>query len=191
MTNKFNAHCVCICSKNLFYTSQMPSINLARQDNEDYEEMRGLEDLDKDIKDDLKEAVFTSEDAELIKAIQEKDPDISKIKKILTGQEQMPSKYECLLDSKPMQAYLRHFSQFKLTNQGLVLRLWMNSKGYGRYLLLLPRQKLKEILEKDHAFDRGAEQRSHMGQRRTYQYSGLQKVFRLASTFSSTYARTA
>ena len=68
----------------------------------------------------------------------------------ILGQKQMPGKVDVLTYSKPLQAFFRHFSSFKLSPQSIIFRLWTASDGRVDTLIVVGDRQFRRLVAETH-----------------------------------------
>ena len=147
------------------------SIAALELDDDDIAAGRVEETLDTPVDDpllnDVTLPVFDDDHLRRIKNYQN-DEIIEQCKKLVDGRSPIPSKIEALSLPTQLQDLLRHFSNFKLTSQGVLMRLWIHRNEEVSTLVVVSDQALQQILKTTHEFKANVPtQTAHLGQRKT------------------------
>ena len=108
-----------------------------------------------------------------VRELQSDDDDIALIKGYISGQLPKPDKTEVLLSSKAVKHYFRNESSFRLTDQGILTRLWLMKDGSVNDLIVVGKSKYEEMVRDAH-FNPQSDTR-HFGKRKTF--ANVNKVY--------------
>ena len=101
-----------------------------------------------------------------VQQLQSDDDDITLIKGFISGQIPKPDKTEVLLSSNSVRHYFRNESSFRLTDQGILTRLWLMKDVSVNDLIVVGKSKYEEFV-KDAHFNPQSDTR-HFGKRKTF-----------------------
>ena len=121
---------------------------------------------DEDIFADTELQEFENERLREVLNLQRSDETIDAIKKYLKEEIPWPEKTEAFILSIPLQQFLRHRSFYRLTKQGVLLRLWPMENGKIDQLVVVGERQYKGLVEETHKKESSSHQ--HAGQRRTF-----------------------
>ena len=118
----------------------------------------------------LDSVVLPSFDAIALETIKRDQDDVTLKNCIdfLNGTVPMPSKTEALGLPTPIQDFLRHKGNFRITHQGVLIRLWLQKDSSVSSLIVVGDAALQRILKETHDFSTGSNNAApHVGQRKT------------------------
>ena len=126
-----------------------------------------LEDppLDKDATSDVILEEFKGAQLRKVENLQN-DENIEKIKEMIKNKEPNPGKTEAMILPPEIKHFIKNKSLFKLNNDNILLRLWINSNGQIDQLIVVGNKQFHDIVDSTHKSLASAHQ--HAGQRRTF-----------------------
>ena len=152
-------HCKCVCERNAFLNiaadnslATISAIELDdRQRNAEGAQVSEMEDegIDEALDFATMKTHFSEDDCRAIHEMQRKDEDCEKIMGMIAG-DTRPTKYEALLMPKSIQTFLRNRSCFALTDQGVLVRRWVEKSGKILTLLVVGAKPFVELVNAVH-----------------------------------------
>merc|ERR1711951_190399 len=101
-------------------------------------------DEENELEDVLSEVdlpVYDEENLEKVKQLQD-DEELRHCIRFLKGEEEMPNKIEALNLPNNIKKFLFHVSNFKMTNQGVLIRLWTHENGKIKPLVVVGQRQI-------------------------------------------------
>ena len=127
-----------------------------------------LEDapLDEDVFETTKLPTFDWEDLQGILKLQSNDKIIETITEFVSTGKPSPDKTAALALPLPIQQFLRHRSNFKLSQQNVLYRLWLHKDGTFEQLIVVGEQQFKDLVKQTHTAPTST--LKHLGKRKTF-----------------------
>ena len=135
-----------------------------REIDDGHEERLTDTEIDEDMCAPMTLEWFESQPLKRILKMQEENV-IKKIKQAITDNWE-PSKTEALLAEQEMRQYLLHKSNFKISYQGILFRVWINAKGIAKSLIVVGPTEYDKLV--NHAHSSPYSGNRHVGQRKTF-----------------------
>ena len=123
--------------------------------------------VDVDIFDSVEIPQFSGARLEFVRGLQENDEIIVEIRRLINGDRPIPPKIEALSLPLALQQYLRHRSNFRVSSQGVLLRLWAWKDGTASALIVVGKSGMERLITETHSFDSKGGNLAHLGQRKT------------------------
>ena len=101
-----------------------------------------------------------------VRELQVEDEDIEEIKKYVSGEKSKPDKTEVLLCSKAVRHFFRNETSFRITEQGVLTRMWLLNDGSVTDLIVVGKPQYEELVRDSH-FNPNSDQK-HFGKRKTF-----------------------
>ena len=123
---------------------------------------------------------YEDDELERIRGYQRDDETIEFMLKYVKGEIEQPNKMKVLTLSPAIQDCLRHRSSFRVNDQGVLLRIWLDERGDMKPLVMIGERQFDVLLAETHSFDPKKGNRtniSHQGINRSF--SCLKQVFYL------------
>ena len=149
---------------------ELVSIAAMALDDEDL--LRGRSEVIDDDEDgsfrDVVLPIFDDQRLEEVKKLQEGDLVLDECVKYVKGELELPDKREALLMHEDIQKFLMNKSCFRLTDQGILVRIWLHPNGQVTPLIVVGGDKLHGLIEGVHRLASGnGMQCAHVGMRKT------------------------
>ena len=110
---------------------------------------------------------FDWEELQEVLKLQTNDKNIKTITEFVTAEKASPEKTEALALPLPVQQFLRHRSNFKLSSQGVLFRLWIGKHGQIETLIVVGEDQFKELVK--HTHSSSSSTLRHIGKRKTFE----------------------
>ena len=139
-------HCTCCCVEMKTVLHEVNSYRISTEDQMD-------EQIDMTITDEFESYELpTLEKSELerMKTMQTEDNLVMQCKRWIEGTEPLPNKTETLGLTAETLSILRHLNLFKLSDQGIIFRLFVDSKGKVETLVFLHGYNLERLIWETH-----------------------------------------
>ena len=125
-------------------------------------------DPDEDIIDGTPLPNFDEDRLQEVLSLQEGDRVIEECKKYLRGELEVPDKREAILLEADIQKFLRHKNNFKITTQGVLVRIWLNKDSTINTLIVVGANQLTSLITQHHTFSMTqSSNMAHLGMRKT------------------------
>ena len=123
-------------------------------------------EIDNDITAKIKLHRFKGNRLEGVKSLQENDDAIMDIISRIKSNQKDPPKTESLILTPALKHYLKNKSLFRVSEDGILLRLWHNKNGKIDQLIVVGEKKFHQVATEAHQRIESAHR--HAGQRRTF-----------------------
>ena len=121
---------------------------------------------DSDVMDSIKLPRFSGSRLDFVRRLQAGDDILDRCRDFLMGTTPLPNKAEALLLPAPLQDFLRHRSLFRLTDQNILIRFWLNPLGIVDPLIMVGSNEFLKLVGETHSFNSPSSS-GHIGQRKT------------------------
>ena len=145
------------------------SVGAISLDDDDFDAGRVEEEdapPDGDVMDSIQLPRFSGSRLDFVRRLQVGDDILDRCRDFLTGTTPLPDKAEALLLPAPLQDFLRHRSLFRLTDQNILIRLWLNPSGIVDPLIVVGSNEFLKLVGETHSFE-STSSTGHIGQRKT------------------------
>ena len=149
------------------YTNVIAAYSLTDDQVENGEnELENDTEIDNDITQKVTLNRFKGHRLESVRRLQENDDTITDIINRLKSDQKDPPKTESLILSPALKHFLKNKSLFRVTEDGILLRLWHNANGKFDQLIVVGEKQFQVVATEAHQRIESAHR--HAGQRRTF-----------------------
>ena len=122
-----------------------------------------------DLPSTIQLPIYGDKELSKIKEMQNNDHIINQVKMYVRGEIEQPSKIQAMALAGELKDFLRHKSNFRISNQGVLIRVWIYKDGSMVPLIVVKDEAFQKLLTDLHNFDpNNPSSLPHMGSRRTF-----------------------